>query len=426
MKTRICRLATLVSLLLFGSSIATADPVLDWNAILLTTVSAQNPFAQARFAAITQLAVFEAVNSITTEYEPYLGTIAAPKGASPEAAAIAAAHAVLREYFPGSAATLDAARANSLAALQDGQAKNDGIAVGLAAAALMIALRGNDGSTPPQFYLPTSSDPGQWQLTASCPSAGGVFLHWRNVTPFGIESSQQFRSKPPPVLTSHRYAKSYNEVKDVGDASSTERPQHQSDVARFYAVVLAVATWNPAVNQVASAEGKSLSENAHAFALLNMAISDALVSVMETKYHYNFWRPETAIRAGDTDGNRRTTALGSFVPFITTPCFPSYPSAHASASYAAREIAERIFGAGEHSITLSSPLVTGVTLQYDTFRQITTDIDDARVYGGIHFRFEQKAGARQGLRIGEYVHKHNLRRTRSRGEGPRSTQEKIP
>src|SRR5262245_4089103 len=190
------------------SQLASADAVQDWNQITVQTTASQNPFLQARFAAITHLAVFEAVNSITGEYEPYLGTIAAPKGASPEAAAIAAAHAVLREYFPSSAATLDAARANSLAALPDGQAKNDGIAVGLAAAVLMIALRANDGSSPPHFYLPTSSDPGQWLLTPSCPPAGGVFLHWRNVTPFGIKSSRQFRSEPPPALTSHRYARS--------------------------------------------------------------------------------------------------------------------------------------------------------------------------------------------------------------------------
>ena len=411
MKTRIRILARLLALLVFCSSIAIADPVLEWNAIMVITISGQNPFAQARFAAITQLAVFEAVNSITKEYQTYLGIIAAPKGASPEAAAIAAAHAVLREYFPGNAATLDAARANSLAALPDGQAKNDGIVVGLASAALLIALRANDGSTPPQFYLPTSSAPGQWQLTPSCPPAGGVFLHWRNVTPFGIRSSQQFRSDPPPTLTSHRYARSYNEVKEVGDAGSAQRPPHQSDVARFFAVVSAVAAWNPAVNQVASAKGKSLSKNARAFALLNMAMSDALVSVMETKYHYNLWRPETAIRAGDTDGNRNTEPLGSFVPFITTPCFPSYPSGHASASYAARKIAEEIFGEAGHSITLSNPLVPGVILQYDSFGQLTTDIDDARVYGGIHFRFDQTAGAQQGMQVGEYVHKHNLRRT---------------
>ena len=358
------------------------------------TVAGQNPFAQARFAAITQLAVFEAVNTVTGDFEPYLGTIEAPTGASAEAAAIAAAYRVLKTYFPTDAA-LDTARANSLAAIPDSQAKADGIAVGDAAAAAMIALRSADGSAPPQFYAPSSSAAGEWQLTGGCPAAGGILLHWRNVAPFGVESSSQFRSEPPPALTSNEYVKDYQEVMAVGDSASVMRPADRADAARFYAAVLAVATWNPAVRQVAAAEGTSLSENARAFALLNVAISDALVSVMETKYHYTFWRPETAIPG--------------FVPFIATPCFPGYPSAHASASYAAEEIARRIFGAGGHSIVLTSPPAVGVTLTYDSFKAIARDIDEARVYGGIHFRFDQEAGAVQGRDIGKYVYKNMLR-----------------
>jgi hypothetical protein len=146
------------------------------------------------------------------------------------------------------------------------------------------------------------------------------------------------------------------------------------------------------------------------FALLNMAISDALVTVMETKYHYLFWRPETAIRAGDADGNRLTFADPAFAPFIVTPCFPSYPSAHASASYAARTVLEKFFGGGPHLVTLSTPALPQIVLQYCTLKQITDDIDDARVYGGIHFRFDQEAGARQGTKIGRHVVTHNLRR----------------
>jgi len=380
--------------LLICTGVARADVVLDWTAVMERTVAGQNPFAQARFAAITQLAVFEAVNTVTGDFEPYLGTIEAPNGASAEAAAIAAAYRVLKTYFPADAA-LDTARANSLAAISDSQAKTDGIAVGEAAAAAMIALRSADGSAPPQFYAPSSSAEGEWQLTAGCPSAGGILLHWRNVAPFGIESSSQFRSEPPPALTSNEYVKDYQEVMAVGDAASVMRPADRADGARFYAAVLAVATWNPAVRQVAAAEGTSLSENARAFALLNVAISDALVSVMETKYHYTFWRPETAIPG--------------FVPFIATPCFPGYPSAHASAGYAAEEIARRIFGAGGHFIVLTSPPAVGVTLTYNSFKEIARDIDDARVYGGIHFRFDQEAGAVQGRDIGKYVYKNMLR-----------------
>lgn len=160
---------------------------------------------------------------------------------------------------------------------------------------------------------------------------------------------------------------------------------------------------------MSTAHGKSLSENARAFALLNIAISDGLVSSIETKYHYLFWRPYTAIRAGDVDGNPKTDPDPLWTTFIGTPCFPSYPSAHASASYAARTIAEKIFGSGGHGITLSHSVIPDVILHYTKFSQITEDIDDARVYGGIHFRFDQEAGARQGRQIGSYVYKNNLR-----------------
>ena len=329
---------TAAAALLFGSAMANADVVQDWNKIMVDTVSAQNPFAQARFAAITQLAVFEAVNAVKGRYAPYLGTISAPPGSSAEAAAIAAAHTVLKNYFPAAAASLDAARANSLASIPDGPPKLNGIAVGEAAAAAMIAARMNDGAAPPQFYLPVSSDPGQWQVTPSCPASGGILLNWRNVTPFGVRSSSQFRSDPPPALAGVLYAKSYNEVKLVGDVNSAARPPHLSDVATFYNLVSAVTAWNSVANQLAVEEGTSLSENARTLALINMAMSDALVTVMETKYHYTRWRPETAIREGDLDGNPRTDPDPAYKPFIVTPCFPSYPSAHASASYSAREI----------------------------------------------------------------------------------------
>jgi hypothetical protein len=202
--------------LLFGPVVTRADVVLDWNAIMQATVSSQPPFPQARFAAITQLAVFEAVNAITGDYKPYLGTVPGPASAAAEAAGIAAAHTALRNYFPGSAASLDAARASSLAMIPDGSAKSAGIAVGEAAAAAMIAARANDGAAPPEFYLPSSQDPGEWRLTPTCPAGGGAFLNWRNVTPFGIRSAGQFRLDAPPALTSARYTRDYREVKDVG------------------------------------------------------------------------------------------------------------------------------------------------------------------------------------------------------------------
>ena len=404
---------TMTTALLLTQAMARADVVLDWNAIMQSTVSGQAPFPQARFAAIAQLAVFEAVNAIRKDYQPYLGTIAAPADASAEAAAVAAAHAVLKNYFPASAATLDAARMISLAAIPDSAAKTAGIGVGESAAAAVIAARNNDGSAPPQFYVPIPQNPGEWAPTPGCTAAGGAFLHWRSLKPFALRSADQFQLDEPPALTSARYARDYNEVKAVGATNSTQRPQDRTDVARFYAVVSPVGVWNLAARQLSVAAGDSLSQNAHAFALLNMALNDAAVTTFDTKYVYKSWRPETAIRMGHADDNERTEADPAFTPLITVPCFPGYPSAHATLSGAAREVLEQLYSPRRRSLILSNPAVPGMTLRYRKLKEITDDIDDARVYGGIHFRFDQEVGADLGGRVGEYLIKHSITSTRA-------------
>jgi hypothetical protein len=414
-KSRVLGLCMLIATL-FGSAVAKADAVLDWNVIAVNTAvtNGQNPYSQARYAAIVQLAVFESVNAITGEYHPYLGTIVAPPGASPEAAAIQAAYRVLSTYFLASASTLDAERANSLASIPDGQAKTDGMATGEAAALAMIALRANDGSSPAQFKIPGAPVPGEWQATPSCPIVNGIAVgtgfQWQNITPFGISSVREYLLDPPPVLTSHEYAKTYNEVMTVGSIDSTERPQDRANVALFYAASSPTQVFNQAVQQVAQERWHSLTENARALAVMNMAVNDSLVASFFNKYHYNFWRPETAIHAGDTDRNRKTDPDPSFAPFVTTPCFPSYPSNHGSAANGGAEVLRRIYGEGGHFMTLSNPAVPNIVLQYNTFDQITDDISDARVYGGIHFRTDQVAGERLGKAIGKAVYKNNLRR----------------
>jgi hypothetical protein len=408
-------LSVLMGSVLFAPGAARADVVSDWNTIAVNTAVAnhQNPFAQARYAAIVQLAVFEAVNTITGEYQPYLGTITAPPGASAEAAAIEAAYQTLSTYFPGSASTLFTERTNSLAPIPDGQPKSDGIATGDAVAWAMIALRAKDGSSPPQFKVPGPPVPGEWQATPSCPIVNGIAqgtgFHWQNVTPFGIPNAGNFLLGPPPALTSTRYAKAYNEVMAVGSIDSTARPQDRSNVALFYAASSPTQVFNQAAEQVAQELGRSLSENARALALINMAMSDSLVASFLNKYHYNFWRPETAIHAGATDGNPRTQPDPSYAPFITTPCFPSYPSNHGSAGNAAAEVLRRLYGEAGHSITLTNPAVPTIVLQYTSFEQITSDISDARVYGGIHFRTDQEAGADLGRAVGAAVYRNNLR-----------------
>jgi len=427
--------AAAVALICLMPGVAGADVVLQWDEIavrtLTTQVPALTPFAQARFAAIVQLAVFEAVNATTGEYEGYLGSpsaptaspIIAPAGASSEAAAIAAAHGVLVFYFPGNAADLNAARAVSLAAIPDGTAKANGIATGAAAAAALIAERAADGSSPVAFYHPPSSTPaGEWTITPGCPvdgsgnALGGILFNWQNIRPFGFPQpasghwTDEFRPAPPPAITSNEFAKAYNEVKSVGAAGSTERPDDRTVVVRFYAVLSPTYLFHSVMRQLAEGRGESLTTNARILALVSIATSDSLVASFQAKYHYLYWRPVTAIRAGDTDNNSKTDPDPAFTPLITTPCFPSYPSNHASGSNGAIETLRRFYGAAGFDLTLSGtiPVLGLVTLNYTSLEQISNDIDDARIYGGIHYRFDQAAGVRLGRTIATAVVKQNL------------------
>src|SRR5947209_4010692 len=323
---RLRTVLTIVALCVCGPIAARADVVLDWNAIAVSTVisQGQNPFAQARFMAITQLAVFEAVNVITGDYKPYVGTVVAPAGASADAAAVAC--------IPGAQALLPA---------------------GAESRFRVYGIAGRDPRRP----------------------------------------SQERRHCDGPD----------------GGCHCPEVTYGRGDVARFYAVSSPSFVFNLAARKVAAAKGSSLSENARVLALLNMASNDSLVASFWTKYHYNVWRPETAIFEGDLDGNAKTDADATFVPYILTPCFPSYPSNHGSASNSAAEILRRVYGAGGHAITMANAAVPGLTFHYTSFNQITDDISDARVYGRIHLRFDQDAGADLGHDVATYVYKHNLR-----------------
>jgi len=376
------------------------DVVVQWNEIAVTTIGAQPPFPSTRFMATVQVAVFEAVNAISGKYKPYLGTVSAPRRASTKAAAITAAHGVLKTFFPAAAITLDQQRADSLALIQDGQAKTDGIAVGEAAAAEMIAERTGDGSAPPQFHVPPNSDPHEWQKTPSCPPAGGAFLHWRNVNPFGVQSSSQFRADPPPALTSGKYAKDLNEVLTVGDVNSLNRSQHDANVALIYAAQPPHQGWNSVARQIIQSRDDDITDTARILALMNMSLSDAHITVFESKYFYRTWRPETAIPRANEDGNPHTKPSG-FTPFIVTPCFPGYPSAHGAGAGAAGRILRKAYGR-HHTVTNSQPSVPGVVLTYNDLLDIEKDVSNARVYGGIHFRTDQDAAEQQGKSVAQW------------------------
>lgn len=408
------RLAYLIvaTLTLACGGAAHADAVTDWNARMQAAVTAPptNPNIQTRWGAIVQLAVFEAVNSITGDYEPYLGTLARRPGASADAAAITATHRTLVTLRPDSAGpplNLDAARTADLAAIPDGPAKAAGMQAGEEAAIAMILLRANDGWDAAVPYVP-GDQPGDFRP----PAGTSAFLpHWGQVTPFGLTSAAQFRLPAPPKLKTGKYANDYNEVKLRGslDAPLHIRPQDRTDVARFYAATSPVAIWNQAARQASATQGKTLSENARIFALLGMAMGDAAIAGWDSKYLYNLWRPQAAIQAGDLDGNPLTDPEPAWRPLIPTPLHPSYASGHAIVSGAARAVVEWAFKKQGHAVTLSNPGLPSIVLHYGDWKHICDDIDDARIYGGIHFRFDQEAGAHQGRQVGKFLLRNYLR-----------------
>jgi hypothetical protein len=235
------------------------------------------------------------------------------------------------------------------------------------------------------------------------------------VKPYGVQSSSQFRVPAPPSLDSSHYAKDYKEVQSVGYVGSPQRPQDRSDVARVYATQPPHQGWNDVARQIGATRHDSITETARTLALMNMTLSDGHITVFESKYFYRTWRPETAIVRGDEDGNAATVA-SPFTPFVVTPCFPSYPSAHGSGAGGASRILAKAYGRF-HSIDLSSPAVPGVVLHYNDLKDIVSDVSDARVYGGIHFRFDQDAAEAMGRQVANYNNSHILRKMGRGDEG---------
>ena len=391
--------------------------VLRWNetAIAAMPPAAGPPFPAIRFMAIVQLAVFEAVNSITGKYEPYLGTVTASPDASTEAAAAQAAYRVLKLYNLGANLnpSLDQRLTDTLSTIPDGQAKTDGIAAGEAAALAMFTNRLGDGSAPPVFHFPDNSDPYEWQATAGCPVINGVpaggFKGWATMRPFGIESPSQFRAEPPPALDSGLYARDLNEVKAFGDLNSVVRQPWQTDIARYYQIVPGQNTFNETLRQIAATRGDEITDTARTLAVINMGMIDGVIAVYDSKYFYRTWRPETAILRADEDGNPRTEPA-AFTPLLVTPCGPSYPSGHGTGSNAAREVLERAYGRKGHTIVVSDPSMPGVDFHYNDLKDITDDIDNARVWAGFHFRYDQTAAEIMGKAIGRYIDLNRLQR----------------
>ena len=387
-----------------------SDVVTEWNqqAVTLTLApgSALSPVQQTRVMAIFHLAVHDAVNGITGEYETYLSPSGPPDKASAEAAAIAAAHHALKNLFSGNDSMLDLQYVNSLAA--HGLALDDpGIDFGRSAAAAILAVRANDHSAQAQFAYdaPNAGQPGVW---VRLNNAAALLPGWGNVTPFVLRSASQFDPGPPPALDSDTYARDYNEIIQIGVNTGSTRSTEQSQIAQFWRAS-PTAIWNPVLTQVVQTRNLDLSEQARLFALFYLASADASIACWGAKYKYNFWRPQPAIINGDSDSNDSTVGNAIWQPFVATPPHPEYPSAHTTNSSAMAKILASEFGDNPGvplTITLS-----GITRHWTSFSEAAEEVVDARVYSGIHFRNSDEVGARMGRQIAQFVSHHALRPT---------------
>ncbi|MGH9934841.1 MAG: vanadium-dependent haloperoxidase, partial [Blastocatellia bacterium] len=391
--------------------ISRADVVIDWNVIGVNAASAagKNPIEQSRIYAMTHAAIHDALNAIDRRNKPYALNRRAEPGASPEAAVAAAARDVLVAQLPTQQSNLDAAYATSLSSIADGPAKTNGVAIGQAAAAAILALRSADGSAAPAPYTP-GTGPGAYQLTPP-DFAPAVLPAWGGVTPFALISGAQFRPARPEFfdLTSAEYADDYTEVKSIGELNSATRTAEQSQIARFW-YEGSPNGWNRIARVVSARQELDPWQNARLFGLLNFAMADGFIAGFDAKYHYNFWRPITAIRAGETDDNPATVADPAWTAFLITPASPDYPSTHSILGAAAAEALTRFFGTDTIDFTTTSGApFPGITRSYRSFSQAAQENADSRVYAGIHYRTACSDGLKMGRKIGLHTFLNSLR-----------------
>jgi hypothetical protein len=377
---------------------------MDWNEIAVARLVAarQLPPDGARAMAMMHVALFDAINAIQPRFTPYAFKGKAPTGASAEAAGVAAARGVLVKLYPDQREAIDKAYATSLAAIGEGTAKTAGVALGEQVAAECLEMRANDGVGAPVTYRPATA-PGVY-----VPTMIPVSYDWPDVKPFFMREPTQFRPGPPPSLKSPEWANDLNEIKQLGGRTNSSRTAEQTDVGRFWGVT-GVPSWNPIVRSLAASANMSLVENARLFALVNMAATDSFIAVFDAKYAYNFWRPITAIRNGDQHGNSGISRDAGWLPLIDTPMHPEYPCAHCISSTAVGTVLASVFRGRPIALTMTSPTAPGVTRKWARLEDYMQEVNDARVWGGVHYRFSTRVGADMGRRIGELAVREYMR-----------------
>lgn len=386
---------------------ASANVIVAWNEVAAQNMSGPSPLPTSREFAVLHVALYDAVVSITGDHAPYAFAVPAPAGASPEAAAARSGRDVLVAFHPGASAAIDARYAEFLAAIPDGQGKRDGIAVGQKVAAAVLAARARDGFNAPAPTIVDGTRPYEWRRTA--PSPPPLMPQFAAVTPWVIEEAAQFLPEPPPRLKSHSYTRDFKEVKELGAIDSETRPPAGTDLALFHLLAHPVF-WNDVARQLWAEKPSGLSRTARIFAVLNAATMDSFVGVWYAKWNVYFnWRPLTAIQLADTDGNPHTDPNPAWAPLSGSPMHPTYPSGHAVCAGASARVLRHFFGGGGHSLTLTSPTAPGVVLHYSRLRDVVKDVHDARVYLGVHFRFDVEAADRLGRRTARFVLRHAFR-----------------
>lgn len=384
-----------------------ASVISDWNQIAVNTIVNDPPITghpQALlYMGFVQAAVYDAVVGISGRYGPYSFHQRPTHPASPQAAAVAAAHETLVTYFSYAQAALDAAYATSLAQIPEGKAKTNGIAFGIRAAHNFIALRANDGRDAPILFTQPPA-PGVWRPTP--PGFVPMLDPWLGfVTPLLVKSPFQFAPPPPPTLTSSRYTSDFNEVKDYGSATSTLRTPEQTATALFFSSN-PVIIFNATMRDQVALRNLDVVDAARMFAGADMSVADAIITVWRAKYDYAFWRPITAINLADTDGNPLTIADPTWVPLFTTPAYPEYPSGYNSFAASVTGSLEEMFQTRHLNLTLVSTTNPPVVRHYDTGTAVRTDVVNARIWLGIHFRSADEASRNLGVELSHWVVDH--------------------
>lgn len=396
-----------LTLVVFTARSARADVVLDWNALALNAIRTENigPTLSTRNLAILHTAIYDAVNSIVRTHQPYRFQVDSPAGSSPEAAAVAAAYEVIKLLYPSFAAPADDLYANYLAASTPDASLTNGLALGRQVATLIVQSRSDDGANTDVPYIPSNS-PGQWQRTPPF-YRPPLTPQWRYVDPFCLPDIEPFVPGPPPALDSPEYAVAFNEVKAIGGKTSTVRTAEQSTIAVFWSdfsyTAMPPGHWHEIAATIARNQGNSLFDNARLFALLSLAQADAAIVCWEAKFRYNLWRPVTAIQRADEDGNAATEKDVAWNHFLNSPPFPAYTSGHSSFSKASAQVLTHFYNTDTLAFSATSDSLPGVSRSFNSLAACADEVGLSRIYGGIHYSFDNVQGKRSGGRIGDYV-----------------------